>query len=47
MIDCNPNSTPSSLEPLDPHHESESMDKSWEYASAVLQVWVGLNNNKE
>ena len=44
MNDCNPNSTPSGLEPLGPDKDGEDMDESWEYASIIGMLMYIANN---
>ena len=44
MIDCKPNVTPSTLDPLGPDKDGEPINKSWEYAS-ILGIQMYLANN--
>ena len=46
MLDCNPNSTPLSLEPLGPDYDSENMNESWEYASIISMLMYLANNTR-
>ena len=44
ISECNPNITPSSLEPLGPDVDGKPMNETWEYAS-VIGMLVYLANN--
>ena len=44
MVDCKPNTTPSTLDPLGPDKDGELMNESWEYAS-ILGMLMYLANN--
>jgi len=46
MDECNPNSTPSTLDPLGPDKEGQPMDESWEYASIVGMLMYLANNTR-
>ena len=46
MIDCNPNSTPSSLEPLGPDLDGNPMSESWEYSSIIGMLMYLANNTR-
>ena len=46
MNDCNPNSTPSSLEPLGPDIEGEPMNERWEYPSIIGMLMYLANNTR-
>ena len=46
MSDCNPNSTPSALEPLGPDEHLDRIDESWEYASIIGMLMYLANNTR-
>ena len=46
MTDCNPNSTPSKVEPMGPSAEDELMAESWEYASIIGMLMYLANNTR-
>ena len=46
MQDCNPNLTPSALDPLGPDLEGEVMNEEWEYASIVGMLMYLANNTR-
>ena len=46
MADCNPNATPSTLEPLGPSEDEERMNESWEYASIIGMLMYLANNTR-
>ena len=46
MQECNPNATPSTLDPLGPDKESQPMDESWEYASIIGMLMYLANNTR-
>ena len=46
MKDCNPNSTPSSLEPLGPDLDGLPFKESWEYASIIGMLMYLANNTR-
>ena len=35
MDECNPNTTPSTLDPLEPDKDSQPMNEIWEYPSII------------
>ena len=46
MSDCNPNSSPSAMEPLGPDEALDNMNEPWEYASIVDMVMYLANNTR-
>ena len=46
MEDSNPNSTPSTLEPLGPDKQGQPMNESWEYASIIGMLMYLANNTR-
>ena len=46
MTKCNPNSTPSALEPLGPDLEGDSINESWEYTSIIGMLMYLANNTR-
>lgn len=46
MIDCNPNATPSALEPLGPDIDGDPISESWEYASIIGMLMYLANNTR-
>ena len=46
MDECNPNTTPSTLDPLGPDKEGPPMEESWEYASIIGMLMYLANNSR-
>ena len=46
MENCNPNTTPSTLEPLGPDVDGKSIDESWDYASIIGMLMYLANNTR-
>ena len=46
MDDCNPNTTPSTLEPLGPDLEGKPFDEKWEYHSIIGMLMYLANNSR-
>ena len=46
MEDCNPNTTPSTLDPLGPDRDGLPMNESWEYASIIGMLMYLANNTR-
>ena len=46
MVDCNPNTTPTTLEPLGPDVDEKKMEERWEYASIIEMLMYLANNTR-
>ena len=46
MLDCNPNTTPSTLEPLGPDLDAPQFNEQWEYASIIGMLMYLANNTR-
>ena len=46
MTECNPNTTPSTLDPLGPDIDGQQFNEKWEYASVIGMLMYLANNTR-